>query len=170
MAFSSPYVQEISIAPYNPYPELEVIDDKIWNALTSEERRDWIEKNTEIELIEGEVLPTVPDPSAKITNVLPVPFPDKVRDNAKRALEYENKMGIKCMGAGSRQLSEAIRDNHNLGMKALKRIYGYLKKRPEIANSPFNEGCQVIEYNAWGGKEMEVFLETKLKELDAWLN
>lgn len=171
-AFSSPYVQEIFISPYNPYPELEVIDDKIWAEMSKEDRKDWIEKNTEIELLEAETeAPVVPlAPAARISNVLPVPFPDKVRDNAKRALEYQDKMSIKCMGPGSRELAEAIRDNKNLGLKALKRIHGYLKKRPEIANKPFNEGCSVIEYQAWGGKEMEEFLELKLKELEAWLN
>jgi len=65
---------------------------------------------------------------------------------------------------------EAIMNNQNLGMRSLKRIHSYLKKRADLENSPFTDGCNVIEYNAWGGKDMEVFLEGKLKDLDAWLN
>lgn len=167
---ATPYNQEISIAPYNPYPELEVLDDKIWNAMTPQEQRDWIEKNTEIVLFDDDLLPTQAAAQARFSNSVPVPFPDKVRSNVKKALEYQDKMGLKCGGKGGRQVAEAIRDNQNLGLKNLKRIYSYLKKRPQYSDSLFSEGCGVLEYNAWGGKDMEVFLENKLKELDAWLN
>ncbi len=167
--FDNPYTQEISIAPYNPYPELEVLDDKIWNALTPQEQRDWIEKNTELVLMDNEPVPTDP-PQARFNNAVPIQFPEKVRSNVKKALEYQDKMGLKCGGKGGRQVAEMIRDNQNLGLKNLKRIYSYLKKRPQYSNALFSEGCSVIEYNAWGGKDMEMFLESKINEFEAWLN
>lgn len=164
-----PYVQDITIVPYNPYPELEVIDQKIWDALTVEERREWINDNTEIELLETEV-ETPNQVQAKIVNTVPVAFPEKVRENARRAIEYQDKMGLKCSTGGGRQVSQAIVDNSNMGVRQLKRIYNYLKKRPQFSNSPYSEGCEAIAYQAWGGKEMFDFLDVKLKELDAWLN
>lgn len=170
--FSTPYAQDIVIVPYNPYPELEVLDDKIWDALTVEERRKWIEENTEIELFDDDAL-TVESPAspvAKIANVVPVAFPEKVRAIVKKSLEYQDKMGIPCGGKAGRQVSEDIMNNVNMGQRQLKRIYSYLKKNEKFSNSAFSEGCGAIQYQAWGGKEMFDFLEVELKRLDAWLN
>jgi hypothetical protein len=171
--FSEAYVQEIFIAPYNPYPELEVIDDKIWNAMSREEQRDWIEKNTEIELFD----PVEPTPAteplptqARISNAIPVSFPESIRKNVKKALDYQDKMGLKCTSTGGKLLSNAIINNENLGFRNLKRIYNYLKRNEGFKNSIYSEGCDVVSYHAWGGKEMEVFLENELKRLNAWLN
>lgn len=172
---SNPYTEPVTIAPYNPYPELEVIDQKIWDAMTVPERRKWITENTEIELFEDDVLgeedPVLPAPTrARMLNVVPVPFPDKVRANIKKSLAYADTMQLKCGGRGGREVAEAIMSNQSLGLRNLKRIHSYLKKRQDLDGRPYNEGCDVILYNAWGGKDMELFLEGKLKELDAWLN
>lgn len=165
----APYLQDIVIVPYNPYPELEIVDQKIWDALTLEERREWINDHTEIELIETEV-ESPNQAQAKIVNAVPVAFPERVRENARKAIEYQDKMGLKCSTGGGRQVSQAIVDNSNMGIRQLTRIYNYLKKRPQFANSPYNEGCEAISYQAWGGKEMYDFLDVKLKELHTWLN
>jgi len=163
-----PYVQEITIAPYNPYPELEVIDDKIWNEMSTEDRRDWIEKNTEIVLTQ-DILPQAPT-QAKISNAMPIAFPETVRNKVKKVLDYHEKMGIKCVGKGSLEVSRGIVENQSFGYKHLKRLYNYLNARTQYENSPFSDGCEAIKYHAWGGKEMESFLEAKLKEFDTWLN
>lgn len=167
--FTTPYTQEITIAPYNPYPELEVIDDKIWAEMSPEDRKSWIEKNTEI-VLQDEVLPTAPPTQARLTNAIPVAFPESVRESVKKALDYNDKMGIKCISNSSRLVSESIINNQNLGFKQLKRLHNYLKARPQFANSAYKDGCEVIKYAAWGGKDMESFLEAKLNEFDKWLN
>lgn len=176
--FSTPYVQDIVIVPYNPYPELEVLDDKIWDSLTTEERRKWIEENTEIELFDDDPVvesPEAPIPTAalrtpKVLNVVPVSFPDEIRASVRKSLEYQDKMGIPCGGKAGRQVSEDIMNNVNMGQRQLKRIYSYLKKNEKFSNSAYSEGCGAIQYQAWGGKEMFDFLEVELKRLDAWLN
>jgi len=168
--FSTPYLQEITIAPYNPYPELEVLDEKIWNAMTTDERRDWIEKNTEIELFDDDLQEPSAPTEARVSNSVPVPFPDKVRANAKKSLEYQDKMGLKCSGRGGRDVAQKIVDNENMGLRQLKRIHSYLKKNEKFSNSAYSEGCGAIDYQAWGGKEMFDFLEVKLKDIDRWLN
>lgn len=176
---SQPYSQEIAIAPYNPYPELEVLDDKIWEAMTPEERRQWINENTEIELLPdagtGVTEPAqeqTPNPVnvSRVTNAIPVGFPENVRAQVKKTLEYREKMGIQCGGKGGLQVAQAILDNESLGLRQLKRIYNYLKKNEKHDNSPLNEGCDVILHNAWGGREMRTFLESKLKDIETWLN
>jgi hypothetical protein len=171
--FSTPYAKEITIAPYNPYPELEVLDQKIWDAMTDPERRDWIEKNTEIVLFDDDLTTdaALPVPTqARLSNALPVPFSDKIRSNARRALEYQDKAQLRCGGRGGRQVAEMIVNNENMGLKQLKRIYSYLKKNEKFSNSAYSDGCGAIEYQAWGGKDMFEFLDVKLKELDKWLN
>ena len=169
-AWANPYVQDITIAPYNPYPELEILDDKIWAEMSPEDRAAWIEENTEIVLSPDAVQPLPTVPQQKLTNAIPVPFPETIRNSIKKALDYQDKMGLPCTGPGSKQLSEEIVNNGNLGLKALKRLHNYLKARPQFENSPYSDGCEAIKYHAWGGKAMESFLESKLKEFDTWLN
>lgn len=168
-----PYTEDVDIVPYNPYPELEVLDDKIWNALTPEEQRKWVQDNTEIDLTETEAIQPKPQPPTQTNsfrNAVPIGFPDNVKSKVKKTLDYIDKMGLKCGGKSGRQVSEAILTNTNMGYKQLKRIYSYLKAREEYSNALNNEGCHVIEYNAWGGKEMFDFLDVKLKDIDSWLN
>lgn len=174
--FQTPYTQEITIAPYNPYPELEVLDDKIWNEMSADERRDWIEKNTEIELFDDDISPvTSPvtpngQPQQRISNAIPVSFPEDIRNSIKKALDFQDKMQLRCVSRGGRQLSEAIMNNQSLGFRSLKRVYNYLKKNGHFENALYSEGCGAVSYHAWGGKKMEKFLENELKRVDSWLN
>lgn len=162
----NPYNQGIKITPYNPYPELEILDDKIWNAMSTEERRDWIEANTDIVLID---VPAV-NPTARVTNALPIGFPDKVRSSVKKTLAHHDKMEMKCISRGGRQIAEGIVNNTNMGVRQLKRVHSFLKKNDAMKNSSYGDGCGAILYHSWGGKDMEMFLESKLKEVDQWLN
>lgn len=177
--FQEPYAQEITIAPYNPYPELEVIDDKIWNEMNSDERRDWIEKNTEIELSDEELAePTEPNNEdardianrLSVRNAIPISFPEEIRNSIKKALSYQDKMQLRCVSRGGRQLSEAVISNQSLGFRSLRRMYNYLKKNSQYETSLYSEGCNSVAYHAFGGKQMEKFLESELKRVNAWLN
>lgn len=172
--FRVPYTADVAIVPYNPYPELEVIDQKIWDAMTVPERRKWIQDNTEIELFEDDPLEDPAEapnpPTARLTNKIPTSIPESIRASIKKSLDYQEKMGLTCGGRGGKQLSEAIMNNENLGMKEMKRIYSYLNKNAQFENSSFMDGCGAIQYAAWGGKEMRDFLDKELQRLNAWLN
>jgi len=169
--FATPYNDEIKITPYNPYPELEILDDKIWTEMSKEDRRKWIEDNTDIELFPEDTLDEQPiTPVQNFKNAIPVGFPESLRSNVKKTIDYIDKMGIKCGGKAGRSVSEAIMNNSNMGHKQLKRIYNYLKAREKYSNSAYSDGCSALEYHAWGGKEMFDFLDVKLKDIDKWLN
>lgn len=173
--WDTPYTEEIGIKPYHPYPELEILDDKIWNAMTDDERRDWITKHTDIDLSTGisEPAPQPLQPAQArltITNAIPVSFPEPVISNIKKTLAYKEKMEVKCGSRGGLELAQAVADNKNLGFKDLKRIFNYLNRNIRYENSPLNEGCGPIEYNLWGGKAMREFLTAKFEEIDVWLN
>lgn len=166
-----PYVQDVKITPYNPYPELEVLDQKIWDVMTDEEKREWVQDNTEVSLNDNTVVtPAQPVPGARIQNAVPISFPEDIRKSIKKTLDYKEKMNIKCGGKAGLELSQQILENKNLGFRQLKRVHNYLKKYKDYENSPLNEGCHVIEYNLWGGKAMREFLEAKMEEIDTWLN
>lgn len=170
--FENPYTGELKIVPYNPYPELEVLDQKIWDALTTEEKRQWIQENTEIDLQfinPNAPIPATP-PQAKVTNAVPIAFPEKVRKKVQSTLDYMDKMQMKCGGKAGMEVANSIVANQSMGLKQLKRIHSYLKKNEQHANALNSEGCDVILYNAWGGNEMFDFLDGKLSEIDKWLN
>jgi hypothetical protein len=164
--FTSPYTQPISITPYNPYPELEVLDDKIWGVMSREEQRDWVEEKTDIILLD----PAVQVQPQRPLNAIPVGFPDKVRNGVKKVLDFNDKMGVRCISRASRTVSEDIVNNHSMGFKQLKRIHSYLKKNEGFKNSLISENCEALKYHAWGGREMFDFLDSKLKDVDQWLN
>jgi hypothetical protein len=163
----TPYTQPLNITPYNPYPELEVLDDKVWQEMNSQERRDWIEANTDINLTD--VVPATA-PAARVTNAIPVGFPDKIRSGIHKTLAYHDKMGLKCLSRGGRMVSDAIVKNDNMGLRQMKRIYNFLKKNQQHKSSTFADGCDAVMYHAWGGNEMHDFLDNKLKDVDQWLN
>lgn len=165
-----PITEPFNIAPYNPYPELEVIDDKIWEALTTEERRKWINENTEIELIEEEAVANPDQPvQSMIRNAIPTGFPESIRNTVKKALDIDDKLGKGCGKKGPREMAEMIVNNSPMGLDKLKRIYSFLNKRQHLSDTGF-DNCDSIQYHQWGGKQMEVFLEEKLKLVKEWLN
>lgn len=170
--FFEPYMQEVHIVPYNPYPELEVLDDKIWAAMTPEEQRNWIQENTEVDLQETDTPVLLPNqsPAPVVKNAIPVGFPESVKKHIKDTIEYHNEMGLSCAGKGSMEVSNMIVNGQSIPYKQLKRIHKYLNDRQELANRPNSEGCDVVKYNLWGGKVMYDFLNTKMKEVDSWLN
>jgi hypothetical protein len=165
-----PVTDPFYIVPYNPYPELEKVDDNIWNALTEEEKRKWIQENTDIEIIEDETI-SAPDqlPTASIKNKIPTGFPESIRKSVQRALDIDEKLGKNCSTKGGRSVAMAIVNNENMGQKQLKRILSYLKKRPELKNSAL-DNCESVLYHQWGGHEMQNFLEEKLKFVEELLN
>jgi hypothetical protein len=166
-----PYMKPVVIVPYNPYPELETVDPQVWNAISEEEKRKWIQENTEIELIDDAPVVATPDQATqnKFSNALPVGFPEKIRHSIQKALDYDDKMGLKCSKRAGRAVAEAIVRNESMGQRQLKRIWKYLSARSDFENKGYDD-CDAILYHQWGGKEMEKFLERELERIDKWLN
>jgi hypothetical protein len=167
----NPVTVPISIVPYNPFPELESIDPLIWAELTPEEKRKWIEDHTEIELIDAQSAPVTPTPAPetqnRFTNLHFNSYPKKAKENVKRALEWQDKMGAKCLKPKGRELSQKILDGVPLGPKDIKRLSRYLSKQTIHANKPYDgETCDSVLYDAWGGSEMMMWSLEKMKELN----
>lgn len=158
----SPYAQAVDIVPYNPYPEMEIIDQKIWDAMTAEERRRWIQENTEISLDTPQ--------QTQVTNAIMLKYPKKVVGSIKRVQEYIEQSGAKCSGAWGKEIAARILNNENLGLKEMKRLYGYLKTNEQYSNAVMTDGCEALKYHQLGGKEMFDFLDVELKRVEQWLN
>lgn len=164
-----PVTESLSLVPYNPFPELESVDPLVWAEMTSEEKRQWINDHTEIQLIAPENTQVQPAPA---TNFKPVnlhfnSYPKKAIDNVKRALDWVDKMGAKCLKPKGRELSERILRKDPLGPQEIKRLSRYLSKETIHASKPYDkESCESIQYDAWGGSEMMVWANEKIKELN----
>jgi hypothetical protein len=157
----------ITIVPYNPFPEMEAIDAQVWTELSKEERRQWIKDHTEVALIEAAPAPAPVEPvQNRIVALHFNTYPKKARENVKRALDWQEKLGQKCSKPSGRVMSEAILNGTPLGPKEIKRLSRYLSKQTIFASHPYDESCESVLYDAWGGSEMMVWANEKVKELN----
>lgn len=165
----TPYTDPILIVDYNPYPEDNTVDAQTWAELTPEERRKWIKNNTEVELIEETVVQTpTPAPAPlenKIVNLHFDSYPEKAKGNVKRALEWQDKMGKRCVGKAGEAISEAIINGKPLGPKEIRRLSRFLSKNIVHSDKPWAESCDAVAYYAWGGSDMMTWANEKVKEL-----
>lgn len=162
-----PYLEPIRITPYNPFPELQNIDPAVWQELTKEERRLWIKNNTEIELIDiNDPILTQPNPPlAKAKNIWFSSYPDKVRDNIKTALKWQEQTQNKCIKPVGIKIAERITSGGALTGSEIRRIANFLSKNVIHKDKPFNESCEAVQFAAWGGSEMMMWCNEKVKEL-----
>jgi len=169
----NPYKDTITITAYSPFPELETIDPSIWAELSQQERRDWIRDHTEISLIEQtdpalEPAETEPSPEPaqnRITNLHFDSYPKAAKENVKRALEWQEKMNVKCGSKWGKELSDKIINGVPLGPKEIRRLSNNLSKYTLYKDHPYDQNCNAVLYDSWGGSEMMVWANEKKKEL-----
>ena len=161
--------EEITIVPYHPFPELETVDPQAWAVLSREEQRKWVKDHTEIEIIDevptqGQpIQPAVPE--NKIVALHFNSYPSKAKQNVKRALDWQEKAGKKCSTKFGMQLSQAIIDGVPLGPKEIKRLSNNLSKNFLLKDLPYSESCEAVQFDAWGGLDMMIWANDKVKEL-----
>lgn len=161
--------EDLSIIHYNPFPELQNVDPQVWEAMTIEERRKWIQDNTEIELSEtlppSELEEQQPDAAqARILNVAYKNYPEKAKQNVMRALKWNEQSQNKCLKKAGMTLSDKIVKGEYLSMKEISRIGRYLSKNEQFKNTPLAESCEAVQYAAWGGSEMLAWCNEKMTE------
>ena len=163
---------DIKILHYNPFPELEVVDEQIWEVLTPEEKRNWIKKNTDIELLETAqpaaapaVQPPAP-PQDKFQNVLLTSYPQAAKDNAKRALKFFEDTGKACGTKAGWATSKNIADGLPISYESVKKIYRFLLKKESYKDYLFTDSCEAVLYSAWGGTEMKDWAANKITDTE----
>lgn len=154
----------VDIINHNPYPETQQLDPLIWEALPQESKLAWIKKNTDFEITET-VTPAPAAPS-NFSNVFYADYPQKAKENAKKALNFRNQMESKCGGKGGWEMTQSIIDGKPLSYKNIKRIYNYLVKNEGFSNYVFSDSCEAVLFYAWGGKDMLNWAKSKIDSIN----
>jgi hypothetical protein len=168
----NPITEPVGIVDYNPYPETNAVDPQTWAEMSKPERRKWIRDNTEVDLDETDVAETVTQSQQpllpaenKILNLHFDSYPEKAKANVKRALEWQQKMGTRCVGKAGELISNSILDGKPLGPKDIRRLSRFLSKNAIHSSKPWGESCEAVAYYAWGGSDMMAWANEKVKEL-----
>jgi hypothetical protein len=95
-------------------------------------------------------------------------YPDGVKNNAKRALEWADKNGWGSCGTPvGKTRSNQLSKGEPISVDTIKRMYSYLS-RHEVdleTSKGFGDGCGYLMYQAWGGKAALGWSRNKLRTL-----
>jgi len=92
-------------------------------------------------------------------------YPAAVSNNAKRGIEYNEKVNNKCATQVGKIRAQQLAKKENISKETLKRMYSYLSRAAEYYDENDKEACGTISYLLWGGKAGLRWSESKLKEL-----
>ena len=96
-------------------------------------------------------------------------YPEGVRNNAKKALEWAEENGWGSCGTDvGKQRANQLAKGEPISLDTIKRMRSYLIRHEADleSSSSFSEGCGYLMYQAWGGKAALRWAESKLKELE----
>jgi hypothetical protein len=95
-------------------------------------------------------------------------YPDGVKNNAKRALEWADKNGWGSCGTPvGKQRANQLAKGEPISVDTIRRMYSFLS-RHEVdleTSKSFGDGCGFLMYSAWGGKAGLGWSRNKLREL-----
>jgi hypothetical protein len=95
-------------------------------------------------------------------------YPDGVKNNAKRVLEYAEKNGWGACGTPvGKQRANQLASGEAISVETIKRMYSYLSRHEADLDSSksYGDGCGKLMYDAWGGKAALGWSRNKLREL-----
>jgi hypothetical protein len=95
-------------------------------------------------------------------------YPDAVKNNAKRALEWVDKNGWGSCGTPvGKQRANQLAKGEPISVDTIKRMYSYVS-RHEVdleTSKTYNDGCGKLMMDAWGGLAAGRWAKSKLREL-----
>ena len=90
-------------------------------------------------------------------------YPEAAKNNAKRALKWAEENGWGSCGTDvGKQRANQLASGESLSLETVKRTYSYLSRAADSADTPYEEGCGKLMYDAWGGKSMLNWAEGKV--------
>jgi hypothetical protein len=95
-------------------------------------------------------------------------YPDGVKGNARRVLEYAEKNGWGSCGTPvGKQRANQLASGEAISLETIKRMYSYLSRHEVDLNSSksYGDGCGKLMYDAWGGKAALGWSRNKLRQL-----
>ena len=95
-------------------------------------------------------------------------YPDGVKNNAKRALEWADKNGWGSCGTPvGKQRANQLAKGEPISVDTIKRMYSFLSRHEGDleTSTAYGDGCGKLMYDAWGGKAGLAYSRNKLREL-----
>jgi hypothetical protein len=92
-------------------------------------------------------------------------YGDDIRNNAKRGIELNDKVGNKCATQTGKVRAQQLANGEPISVDTLKRMYSYLSRAEVYYDETDTEACGTISYLLWGGKSALSYSRNKLKEL-----
>jgi len=93
-------------------------------------------------------------------------YPSGVKNNAKRGLELNKKVGNKCATQVGKVRAQQLAQGKPVSVETIKRMYSYLSRAEEYYDEGDSKACGTISYLLWGGKAAKRWSESKLKDLE----
>lgn len=94
-------------------------------------------------------------------------YPDSVKNNAKRVLEYVKEYGWGSCGTEvGKQRANQLAKGESISMDTIKRMYSYLSRHKVdlLTSKSYDDGCGKLMYDAWGGKSALDWAERKMRQ------
>jgi len=95
-------------------------------------------------------------------------YPDAVKNNAKKALEWANKNGWGSCGTPvGKQRANQLAKGEPISVDTIKRMYSFVSRHEkdlEVSKS-YSDGCGKLMMDAWGGLAGGRWAKSKLREL-----
>jgi hypothetical protein len=88
-----------------------------------------------------------------------------VRNNAKRGIELNKKVGNRCATSVGKIRAQQLSRGAKLSVSTITRMYSYLSRAAEYYDPSDSKACGTISYLLWGGKAGLAWSRSKLKEL-----
>ena len=92
-------------------------------------------------------------------------YPDAVSNNAKKGIEFNEKVNNKCATQVGKIRAQQLAKKESISIETIKRMYSYLSRAGEYYDENDKEACGTISYLLWGGKAGLGWSRSKLKEL-----
>lgn len=95
-------------------------------------------------------------------------YPDGVKSNARKALEYADKNGWGSCGTPvGKQRANQLAKGEAISVETIKRMYSFLSRHEANARKAegYGDGCAKLMYDAWGGLAALGWSRNKLREL-----
>jgi len=95
-------------------------------------------------------------------------YPDGVKSNAKKALDWAEKNGWGSCGTPvGKQRANQLAKGEAISVDTIKRMYSFLSRHAKDLESSkaYGDGCGKLMYDAWGGKAALGWSHNKLKGL-----
>ena len=95
-------------------------------------------------------------------------YPDGVKSNARKALDYADKNGWGSCGTPvGKQRANQLAKGEAISVETIKRMYSFLSRHEANARKAegYGDGCAKLMYDAWGGLAALGWSRNKLREL-----